>query len=131
MANRPLTMNKIKQILRGHFEGHGSKQLSKLTGVSRNTIKSYLRRFHQTGMNFEQLNQLSDEALAELILGTPAPSQKSNRLEVLLPLLPGFAKELRKKGMTRQQLWENYRLKHPEGFQCSQRRRIYQDTFGS
>ncbi|WP_339706981.1 hypothetical protein [Algoriphagus aquimarinus] len=32
-------MNKIRQILRGHFEGHGSKQLSKLTGVSLNTIK--------------------------------------------------------------------------------------------
>ncbi|SIS91252.1 hypothetical protein SAMN05421761_1081, partial [Belliella pelovolcani] len=27
MANRTLTMNKIKQILRGHFDGHGSKQL--------------------------------------------------------------------------------------------------------
>jgi hypothetical protein len=33
MANRPFTMNKIRQILRGHFEGQGSKQLSKLTGV--------------------------------------------------------------------------------------------------
>ncbi len=130
MANRPLTMNKIKQILRGHFEGHGSKQLSKLTGVSRNTIKSYLRRFQQTGMHFEQLNQLSDEALAELILGTPAPLQKSDRLEVLLPLLPGFAKELRKKGMTRQRLWENYRLKHPEGFQCSQFRKHLRDYLG-
>ncbi|WP_229744235.1 helix-turn-helix domain-containing protein, partial [Belliella aquatica] len=66
-------MNKIKQILRGHFDGHGSKQLSKLTGVSRNTVKSYLKRFQQTGLSFEEVNQLSDEGLAELILGPPAP----------------------------------------------------------
>ena len=69
-------MNKIKQILRGHFEGHGSKQLSKLTGVSRNTIESYLKRFQQTGMLFEEANQLSDEGLAELILGPPSPLLK-------------------------------------------------------
>ncbi len=95
MANRPLTMNKIKQILRGHFEGHGSKQLSKMTGVSRNTVKSYLRRFQETGMRFDEVNQLSEQALAELILGPPAPVLQSDRLEVLLPMLPGFVKELR------------------------------------
>lgn len=130
MANRPLTMNKIRQILRGHFEGHGSKQLSKLTGVSRNTIKSYLKRFQQTGMLFEEANQLSDEGLAELILGPPSPLLKSGRLEVLLPLLPGIVKQLRKKGMTRQRLWEEYRLKHPDGFQSSQFRKYIREYVG-
>ena len=45
MANRTLTMNKIKQILRGHIEGHGSKQLSKLTGVS---------SYHQLGVTLNR-----------------------------------------------------------------------------
>lgn len=130
MANRPLTMNKIKQILRGHFEGHGSKQLSKMTGVSRNTVKSYLRRFQETGLHFDQITQLSDQALAELILGPPAPTLQSDRLEVLLPLLPGIAKELRKKGMTQQRLWEEYRLKHPDGFQSSQFRKHIREYLG-
>lgn len=107
MANRPITMNKIRQILRGHFEVHGSKQLSKLTGVSRNTIKSYLRRFQETGMLFDEVNELSDEGLAQLILGPPSPLHQSDKLEVLLPLLPGIVKQLRKKGMTRQRLWED------------------------
>jgi transposase len=130
MANRPLTMSKIRQILRGHFEGHGSKQLSKLTGVSRNTVKSYLKRFRETGMLFEEANQLSDEGLAELILGPPAPVVQSSRLEVLQPLLPGIVKQLRKKGMTRQRLWEEYRLKHPDGFQSSQFRKHIREYLG-
>lgn len=130
MANRTLTMNKVKQILRGHFEGHGSKQLSKLTGVSRNTIKSYLKRFQQTGLSFEEVNQLSDEGLAELILGPPAPVQQSDRLEVLLPLLPDIVKKLRIKGMTRQRLWEEYKQKHPEGFQSSQFRKHIRQYVG-
>lgn len=66
-------MNKIRQILRGHFEGRGSKQLSHLTGVARNTIKSYLRRFKEIGLTYRDDESLSDEALSELILGPPAP----------------------------------------------------------
>lgn len=55
-----------------------------MTGVSRNTIKSYLKRFKQIGLYFEDVNQLSDEGLAELILGPLIPVQQSDRLVVLL-----------------------------------------------
>lgn len=40
-------------------------------------------------MHFDAVNALSDQALAELILGPPTPILQSDRLEVLLPLLPG------------------------------------------
>ena len=120
MANRPLTMNKIRQILRGHFESRGTKQLSQLTGVARNTVKSYLKRFKDTRLTYQDVEQLSDEALSELILGPPAPQQQSKRQEILLALLPTYAKELRRKGMTQQRLWEDYNAKHPQGYRCSQ-----------
>lgn len=81
-------------------------------------------------MHFDAVNALSDQALAELILGPPTPTLQSDRLEVLLPLLPGIAKELRKKGMTQQRLWEEYRLKHPDGFQSSQSRKHIREYLG-
>ncbi|MFT4855420.1 MAG: hypothetical protein ACI8YP_001318 [Algoriphagus sp.] len=62
----------------------------------------------------------SDEGLAELILGSSSPLLQSDKLEILLPLLPGIVNELRKKGMTRQRPWESYKLKNPDGFQSSQ-----------
>lgn len=55
---------------------------------------------------------------------------QSSRLEVLQPLLPGIVKQLRKKGMTRQHLWEEYRLKHPDGFQSSQFRKHIREYLG-
>jgi hypothetical protein len=57
-------------------------------------------------MLFDEAHQLSDEGLAQLILGPPSPLLQSDKLEVLLPLLPGIVKKLLKKGMTRQRLWE-------------------------
>lgn len=120
MANRPLTMNKIRQILRGHSQSRGTKQLSQLTGISRNTIKAYLRRFKQTGLTFQEAEGLTDEGLSELILGPPIPKQIGERLDILKVLLPSLAKELRRKGMTQQLLWEQYYAKHPQGYRCSQ-----------
>ena len=81
-------------------------------------------------MLFDEVNQLSDEGLAQLILGPPTPLLQSDKLEVLLPLLPGIVKQLRKKGMTRQRLWEEYRLKHPDGFQSSQFRKHIREYLG-
>jgi hypothetical protein len=84
-ANLPQTINKIRQILGGHFEGKSSNKLSKMTGSSRTTIKSYLRRFLETGMLFGEANQLSDEDLAQLILGLTSLLSHIDKLEVLLP----------------------------------------------
>jgi len=81
-------------------------------------------------MLFDEANQLSDEGLAQLILGPPSPLLQSDKLEVLLPLLPRIVKELRKKGMTRQRLWKSYKLKHPDGFQSSQFRKHIREYIG-
>ncbi|RIW12897.1 hypothetical protein D0X99_17515 [Algoriphagus lacus] len=78
------------------------KQLSQLTGVARNTVKSYLRRFIETGLTYRDVELLSDEALSELILGPPAPQQRSKRQEILSARLSTLSKELRRKGMTQQ-----------------------------
>jgi transposase len=68
-------------------------------------------------MLFDEANQLSDEGMAQLILVPSSTLLQIDKLEVLLHLLPVIVKELRKKGMTRQCLWESYKLKHPDGFQ--------------
>ncbi|MDP3473893.1 MAG: IS21 family transposase [Algoriphagus sp.] len=49
-----------------------------------------------------------------------SPQQQSKRQEILSALLPTISKELRRKGMTQQRLWEDYIAKHPQGYRCSQ-----------
>ena len=37
MANKPITMNKIRQIIRLYTQSKGTKYISKHTGIARNT----------------------------------------------------------------------------------------------
>jgi response regulator of citrate/malate metabolism len=45
MANNPITMSKIRHVLRLYFQKKGGKVISEQTGVARNTIKKYLMIF--------------------------------------------------------------------------------------
>ena len=45
MANKPIAMLKLRQVLRYFTEGTSKKQISTITGVARNTLKRYIARF--------------------------------------------------------------------------------------
>ena len=60
MANRRLSMNKLRQVLRCHGSGTGAKSISNLTGVARNTVRKYLRRLVELGTGVEELLKLDD-----------------------------------------------------------------------
>jgi transposase len=120
MSNKPITMNKIKQIIRGCVQGRGTKQLSNLTGVSRNTVKQYLNRFRTSGLTLEQVEAMQDSTLADIFIRNVEPVLDEERQSVLQPLLPGIVKALRKKGVTSLLLWDQYILAHPNGYKLSQ-----------
>ena len=43
MANKKTDMSKLRQILRLYAQGESKLKISELTGVSRNTLKKYLK----------------------------------------------------------------------------------------
>lgn len=116
-------MNKIRKILKSHAQGRGTKQISVLTGISRNTVKLYLRRFKETRLTFEEAECMSDLELANLLISPAEPIVDSERWKVLQPLLPSIAKASRRKGMTITMQWEQYIKQHPGGYQQSQFRK--------
>jgi transposase len=93
MANRTINMEVIKQIGILSKLGYAKKAIARELNLSKNTVKSYLAK--------------SDE--------TPVPQQNSRR-ETLFDFFPYVKKELGRKGVTRQILWGEYRLKHPDGY---------------
>lgn len=113
-------MNKIKQIIRNYVSGLGTKQISVITGVSRNTVKDYLKRFKATGLTAQEVETMPDAELSNLILAKTETPPDPKRQAVLQPLLPGIVKALRKKGMTSHQQWQEYYAKHPDGYKLSQ-----------
>ena len=111
-------MNKIKQIIRCYCQGIGSKKTHQITGISRNVIKLYVRRYIQLRLTIEEIEASDDFALQQLffpqkpITTVPDPS----RLERLEALLPAIVKALRRKGMTLELQWQAYIAKDPAGY---------------
>lgn len=118
MPNNPISMVKIRQILRLYAQGKSKHQISGQTGIARNTLKKYLKEFEETGMTFEQVNAMSDKDLEAVFMKNDA--QPSERQQALFRMFPDMDKELRRKGVTRQTLWEEYRRRHPDGIGRSQ-----------
>jgi len=114
-------MSKIRHILRLFTQGRSKLLIAEQTGVSRNTLKKYLKEFIDSGLSFDEIDVLSDKDLEELFVKPPEkPQPAKERLEQLLMLFPAIEKELKRKGMNRQLLWEEYKRNHPDGFGRSQ-----------
>ncbi len=124
MANKPISMINIRQVLRLYSQGRSKLQIAAQTGISRNTLKKYLKQFVLSDLSFEQISVLSDKEL-EALFGSTDESPLSEKLQTLFNLFPTIEKELKKKGVTRQLLWEDYKKNQPNGLGRSQFNRYY------
>ena len=119
MANNPISMIKIRQILRLQSQGCSKLQIAAQTGIARNTLKKYIREFIASGLTFDEINELSDKELEDLFV-KPEDRPLNERLQILFSLFPAIDKELKKKGVTRLLLWEEYKRVYPDGVGKSQ-----------
>ena len=112
-------MIKIRQILRLQSQGLSKLQIAAQTGIARNTLKKYIKEFTASGLSFEEINELSDKELEDLFV-KPEDRPLNERLQILFSLFPAIEKELKRKGVTRQLLWKEYKTNHPDGVGLSQ-----------
>lgn len=117
-------MIKIRQILRLHSQGRSKVQIAIQTGISRNTLKKYLKEFIGSELTFDEISELSDKDLEDLFI-RPEEKPVNEKLQKLFSLFPVIDKELKKKGVTRELLWEEYKSQHPDGFGKSQFKHYY------
>ena len=66
MANKIIDMSKIRQILRLYTQGESKLKISELSGVARNTLKKYIKRFISLGLTQDDVETMSDEHLDQL-----------------------------------------------------------------
>jgi transposase len=119
MSNNLIAMNKVKQILQWYTEGVPKLKISLKTGVSRNSVKSYIRQFIAMDKSLEEILSLKDSELEELFLTKPVKEPES-RYKELISYFPEVDKALKKKGNTLYRLWKEYLIKHPDGFKHTQ-----------
>lgn len=122
MANQPISMQRIKQIIRYHHEGMAIKRIVKLTRTSRNTVKQYLNKYRELGLAASEIESLDQYALHQLFSDAPPKelTKKDPRYERLEPLLPGIVKALRRRGMTIEKQWQQYASLEIDHYQRTQ-----------
>ncbi|SDN17292.1 Integrase core domain-containing protein [Daejeonella rubra] len=129
MANKLLSMHKIRQILLFLDRGVSQRAIEKEVQITRKTIALYLQKFQQTGQSLTELIKLSDDRL-EQILGLIKPSIPEDtdpRKIHFNSLIEYFNIELKRTGVTRLLLWEEYIKEYPSGFQYSRFCDLLQD----
>lgn len=115
MAGKPKRMSQIKQLLLLHKQGKNKKEIARLLDISKNTVKSYLEKFNLLNLGVDQLIKLDDPVLeAKFHPGNPAYTDE--RFEEIKPRLEYYAVELKRVGVTRKLLWEEYRKEFPQGY---------------
>ena len=111
----------IREIIRMKNNGLSNSRISQSLGKSRTTIIKYLTAFEESGFNSKELLELSDNDLFELfdVQDTIPPEDRDTIHLELNAFFPFVEKELKRVGVTRYLLWENYKRKHPEGIMYS------------
>lgn len=112
-------MRKAKEVLRLRFDkGLAYGQIARSCNVSTSTAREYVHRAESAGLGWPLPEGLNERQLHERLFPGSPPSGSTPRRA--LPDLPGIHRELRRKSVTLQLLWEEYKEAHPDGYQYSQ-----------
>jgi transposase len=113
---RPRTaMRKIREVLRLRYaEGLTPRQIRSALGLPRVTIQRHLQRAAERGLSWPLPDDIDDRALEEALFARVDPTTSQTRP---VPEWPTVHRELRRKGVTLQLLWQEYKEQRPDGFQ--------------
>lgn len=112
-------MDQIRTILHNYLISGKAKVTARQLKVSKNTVKEYIRRARVYSSDLSRVLELDDEAFCRVMYA--ADSGKSDeRLRLFEERLDHWLSELRRVGVTRELLWQEYRREHPDGYSYSQ-----------
>lgn len=122
MPRPRVAMRQIREVLRLTFgERLSRRQVGAATGVPVTTVSDYIQRARAAGVGWPLPAGLDDEGLERLLYPPAAPS----RVARPAPDWGYVHRELRRKGVTLQLLWLEYRQAHPDGYGYSQFCNLY------
>ena len=119
MSQRRISMKNIREIMRLHeLSKLSQRQISHALGMSRPVINGYIVKIQTAGLTFNDIEKMPDDTLLSILQGNKTTDNK--RLETLQNKFLYFTKELKRVGVTRQILWEEYIEENPGGYSYTQ-----------
>lgn len=120
MAGKLITMSKVKQILQLIEQGISQREISRCLQIDRKTVGHYFSKNKELNLTKENLQSIPDEELESLFKSEISYFDSNEEYKYLLSQFPHFKKELKRTGVTRFILWEEYRRARPGGYSYSQ-----------
>jgi transposase len=119
MARARIQLKQLRKLLSLTYEHKLSlRETAQLSGISKTTISEYLVRFRRSGISYDESLNLSDTELVELL--EEKKQEESEQYTTLVSLFPEYSRRLKKRGMTKQLLWKEYKKRYPDGYAYSQ-----------
>lgn len=132
MANKPITMSKLRLLLQLKKQGLSARDISARLTMSRKTVNNYVQKFTESKISIDKLICMSDEQLSGIALAEACPVEKDLRYTYIQQHLKSYVDELASGKTTKIILWEEYRQKVPDGYgrtQFYEHLRDYQKRF--
>jgi len=112
-------MEKLKEIIRLGSEHHlSNRAIARALKVSRPVVAQYLSDFRASSLTYSEVSTMNHDDLLELF--SRNQRFEKQRYTVLAERFKEYVKELKRPGVTRHLLWEEYRQAHPDGYSYSQ-----------
>ena len=112
-------MDQVKAIIRVYLSTGSIKGTARRLGVSKNTVRTYVRLARSHCDDLDKIISLTDAAFLEVFYSSKNRTITS-RESVFANKVAEWIKALSKVGVTRYLLWEEYREAHPDGYGYSQ-----------
>ena len=119
MANKKTDMSKVRKAIVLHHQGRSKSFISRYLQLSRNTVKKYINLYRLLNLNIEKVTNKSDAELEELF-SSNHQAELSPKLQIIYNFFPYMERELKKTGITKQLMWEEYLKQNPDGLRSSQ-----------
>lgn len=105
-------MQQIRLLIQCVEQGLSLRSIATKLGLSRQTVTLYAGKVNNGLFSFEELRAMSDADLASIVYPAPeiAAIDESQRRKDLTERIPYFLSELKRTGVTRLLLWEEYKL---------------------
>jgi transposase len=118
MAQKPIVMEQLKQLLQLKNDGIGIREMTRRLGISRNSVRKYLALLHKS--EGPQHEPLTNKALADTAYGSDNMVHDAQRMKELISHFQSASIEVGKRNVTRQLLWKEYLEQHADGYGYSQ-----------
>jgi transposase len=115
MANKSISMSKVRQIIKLYTQQMGKKKIGERLGMSKHTVKLYIDHFRSLKTPKEELFKLSDFELNKLF-HPPRETLINDQLKQLYDFFPVMSMQLRRRGMTVARQFLEYKLLYPQSY---------------